>query len=130
MSSVMAPSRVDALLEKAGPSRDKMLQAVIWLADMADFAEMNAVWDAWIPDGHAPARLRRGQARPPGPGGRNHRDRSVLKCLCEKPIKKALPDDVSLASRSVIPKLQRGDKERVHRSAPGKLAISFLVRFI
>lgn len=23
---------------------------------MADFAEMNAVWDAWVPEGHAPAR--------------------------------------------------------------------------
>ena len=49
-------SRVDALLEKAGSSREKMLQAIIWLADMEDFAEMNAVWDAWIPEGHAPAR--------------------------------------------------------------------------
>ena len=49
-------SRVDALLEKAGSSPDQMLQAVIWLADMADFAEMNAVWDAWVPEGQAPAR--------------------------------------------------------------------------
>mgnify|MGYP001138456493 FL=1 len=49
-------SRVDALLEKAGSSREKMLQAIIWLADMEDFAGMNAVWDAWIPEGHAPAR--------------------------------------------------------------------------
>ena len=49
-------SRVDALLEKAGSSREQMLQAVIWLADMNDFAEMNAVWDAWVPEGHAPAR--------------------------------------------------------------------------
>ncbi|WP_147126492.1 RidA family protein [Shimia ponticola] len=49
-------ARVDALLEKAGSSREHMLQAVIWLADMADFAEMNAVWDAWVPEGHAPAR--------------------------------------------------------------------------
>ncbi len=49
-------SRVDALLEKAGSSRAQMLQAVIWLADMADFAEMNAVWDAWVPEGQAPAR--------------------------------------------------------------------------
>ncbi|WP_121630133.1 RidA family protein [Tropicibacter alexandrii] len=48
--------RVDALLAKAGSSRDRMLQVVIWLADMADFAEMNAVWDAWVPEGHAPAR--------------------------------------------------------------------------
>lgn len=49
-------ARVDSLLEEAGTSREKMLQAVIWLADMADFAEMNAVWDAWVPEGHAPAR--------------------------------------------------------------------------
>ncbi len=49
-------ARVDALLADAGSSREHMLQAVIWLADMADFAEMNAVWDAWVPDGHAPAR--------------------------------------------------------------------------
>ncbi len=48
--------RVDALLEKAGSSRGQMLQAIIWLADMADFAEMNAVWDAWVPAGAAPAR--------------------------------------------------------------------------
>ncbi|MEM9939857.1 MAG: RidA family protein [Pseudomonadota bacterium] len=49
-------SRVDALLQEAGSDREHMLQAVIWLADMADFAEMNAVWDALVPAGHAPAR--------------------------------------------------------------------------
>lgn len=48
--------RVDALLEKAGSSRENVLQAIVWLADMADFAEMNEVWDAWVPEGHAPAR--------------------------------------------------------------------------
>ena len=30
--------------------------AQIWMASMADFAEMNAVWDAWVAQGHAPAR--------------------------------------------------------------------------
>jgi enamine deaminase RidA (YjgF/YER057c/UK114 family) len=49
-------ARVDALLEQAGSSRDQILQAIIWVADMADFAEMNAVWDTWVPEGHAPAR--------------------------------------------------------------------------
>jgi enamine deaminase RidA (YjgF/YER057c/UK114 family) len=49
-------ARVDALLEQAGSSREHMLQAIIWLADMADFADMNAVWDVWVPAGHAPAR--------------------------------------------------------------------------
>jgi enamine deaminase RidA (YjgF/YER057c/UK114 family) len=49
-------SRVEALLKQAGSSPEKMLQVIIWLSDMADFAEMNAVWDAWVPQGHAPAR--------------------------------------------------------------------------
>ena len=49
-------SRIEALLEKAGSSPDRILQAIIWLSDMKDFAEMNAVWDAWVPEGHAPAR--------------------------------------------------------------------------
>ncbi len=49
-------ARIDTLLEKAGSSRERILQAVIWLADMDDFDEMNAVWDAWVPEGHAPAR--------------------------------------------------------------------------
>ena len=49
-------ARVDALLAEAGASRETMLQAIIWRADMSDFAEMNAVWDAWVPEGCAPAR--------------------------------------------------------------------------
>lgn len=48
--------KIEALLETAGSSPDKILQAIIWLADMNDFTEMNAVWDAWVPAGHAPAR--------------------------------------------------------------------------
>ena len=49
-------SRIDALLLEAGSDREHILQAIVWLADMSDFAEMNAVWDAWVPSGHAPAR--------------------------------------------------------------------------
>lgn len=49
-------SRIEALLEKAGSSPERILQVIIWLADMQDFAEMNAVWDAWVPEGFAPAR--------------------------------------------------------------------------
>lgn len=49
-------SRVDALLELAGSSRTRILQAIVWVSDMADFAEMNTVWDAWVPAGHAPVR--------------------------------------------------------------------------
>lgn len=49
-------NKVEALLAEAGSDKTRILQCVIWLADMADFAEMNAVWDAWVPEGHAPAR--------------------------------------------------------------------------
>ena len=48
--------KVETLLAEAGSDTTRILQCTIWLADMADFAEMNAVWDAWVPEGHAPAR--------------------------------------------------------------------------
>lgn len=60
-------SRIETLLQQAGSAPDRILQAVIWLADMADFDEMNAVWDAWVPPGHAPARAC-GEARLARPG--------------------------------------------------------------
>ena len=49
-------SRVEALLIMAGSSREKMLRATIWLADMSDFNGLNEIWNAWVPEGHAPAR--------------------------------------------------------------------------
>ena len=49
-------NKVEALLAEAGSDATRILQCTIWLADMADFAEMNAVWDAWVPEDHAPAR--------------------------------------------------------------------------
>ncbi|MDF0544733.1 RidA family protein [Sphingobium sp. H39-3-25] len=49
-------AQVDDLLARTGSDRNHLLSATIWLADMADFAEMNVVWDAWIAQGEAPAR--------------------------------------------------------------------------
>ena len=48
--------QIDALLAKAGSDKTKLLSANIWITDMANFAEMNAVWDAWVAPGHTPAR--------------------------------------------------------------------------
>ncbi|MGB0370190.1 MAG: RidA family protein [Opitutales bacterium] len=48
--------KVDALLQQAGSDREHMLSATVYIRDMKDFAAMNAVWDAWVPEGHAPAR--------------------------------------------------------------------------
>ncbi|GJF32118.1 hypothetical protein KNE206_48180 [Kitasatospora sp. NE20-6] len=47
---------VDALLAEAGSDRTKVLRAEIYLADIKDFAEMNAAWDTWVPAGATPAR--------------------------------------------------------------------------
>ena len=49
-------AKVDALLESVGSSRDHILSATAYIRDMKDFAAMNEVWDAWVPEGHAPAR--------------------------------------------------------------------------
>ncbi|HWK36255.1 RidA family protein [Sphingomonas sp.] len=47
---------IDALLAEAGTDKSRLLQATIWLADMADFGAMNAVWEAWIGGADAPTR--------------------------------------------------------------------------
>lgn len=53
---------IDDLLAKAGTDKSKLLSANIWLTDMATFAEMNTVWDAWLAPGNAPARATVGAA--------------------------------------------------------------------
>lgn len=47
---------VDRLLAQAGSDRGHLLMATLYLADMADYDAMNAVWDDWLPAGCAPAR--------------------------------------------------------------------------
>src|SRR5260221_10966851 len=49
-------AKIDKLLAAAGSDKTKMLSATIWLTDMRDFADMNSVWDKWVPKGCAPAR--------------------------------------------------------------------------
>ena len=52
----VALAEIEALLAKTGSSKDHLLMATIWLADMADFEEMNAVWESWIDPANPPAR--------------------------------------------------------------------------
>ncbi len=49
-------ARIDGLLAEAGTRKSNLLSATIWLADIATFDEMNAVWDAWIDSANPPAR--------------------------------------------------------------------------
>ena len=47
---------IDKLLAEAGTDKTRLLSATIYLTDMATFAEMNAVWQAWVAPGATPAR--------------------------------------------------------------------------
>ena len=53
-SEVLA--KIEDLLARSGSGKHLLLKATIWLADMADFDEMNIVWDAWVADIIPPAR--------------------------------------------------------------------------
>jgi enamine deaminase RidA (YjgF/YER057c/UK114 family) len=48
--------QIDELLKKAGTDKTKLLSATIWLTSVANFSEMNSVWDAWVSPGNTPAR--------------------------------------------------------------------------
>jgi enamine deaminase RidA (YjgF/YER057c/UK114 family) len=47
---------IDKLLAEAGSDKSKLLSATIFLPDLANFAAMNAVWEAWVAPGQPPAR--------------------------------------------------------------------------
>ena len=47
---------IDKHLAKAGSDKSKLLTATIYLPDMKNFPEMNAVWDGWVSAGNTPAR--------------------------------------------------------------------------
>ena len=47
---------IDASLAKAGSDKTRLLHVTIYLPSMADYDGMNAVWDAWVPEGTAPSR--------------------------------------------------------------------------
>ena len=47
---------IDRLLGEVGSDKTCILNCQIYLADMADFPGMNAVWDEWVAAGHTPPR--------------------------------------------------------------------------
>jgi len=58
--------QIDGFLAKAGTDKSKLLTANIWITDMANFAEMNAVWNDWVDPQTPPCRacVRADLARP------------------------------------------------------------------
>ena len=51
-----ALSEIDRLLALAGTDKSKLLSTTLWLADMADFAAVNAIWEQWIDPQNPPTR--------------------------------------------------------------------------
>lgn len=49
-------AKADRLLAKIDAPRSQIVSAMIWLADIADFAGMNEAWEEWIDADHPPAR--------------------------------------------------------------------------
>lgn len=47
---------IDKLLAEAGTDKSRLLMVQIYLADLADFPGMNAVWDDWVIKGQTPPR--------------------------------------------------------------------------
>ena len=47
---------IDRLLMEAGSDKTCILMCQIFIADMAQFPGMNAVWDEWVAAGHTPPR--------------------------------------------------------------------------
>lgn len=49
-------AQMDATLVQLGADRTRLLQITIYLQDLAAAPILNAVWDEWVPAGHAPVR--------------------------------------------------------------------------
>lgn len=47
--------QIDALLAQCGSDKTRLVDATIYLPDMADYAAMNLAWDNWVAPGCAPA---------------------------------------------------------------------------
>lgn len=48
--------KIDALLERHGTQKTRVLSATIYLSDISTFGEMNEIWKKWVPVGATPAR--------------------------------------------------------------------------
>ena len=49
-------AQIDEVLELHGTDNTRILQAQIWLKNISDRPTLNTLWEAWLPEGQAPAR--------------------------------------------------------------------------
>jgi len=48
--------QIDATITQIGSDRTQLLEVLIFLADLADAAALNEIWDEWVSEGHPPIR--------------------------------------------------------------------------
>ena len=49
-------AKIEDLLNQYGSDKEHILSITVYVKDMKDFVDMNSVYDAWVVDGHEPAR--------------------------------------------------------------------------
>lgn len=49
-------AQIDRWLAECGSGKTHILEATVFLADMADYEAVNRAWDAWVDPARAPAR--------------------------------------------------------------------------
>ena len=49
-------AQIDLRLALVGSDRTHLLQVLIYVTDIANVQTLNELWDAWVPEGHAPSR--------------------------------------------------------------------------
>ena len=49
-------AQVDTRLAQLGADKTRLLQVLIYLPEAGDLTTFNEIWDAWVPEGHAPSR--------------------------------------------------------------------------
>jgi enamine deaminase RidA (YjgF/YER057c/UK114 family) len=54
---------IDTRLAEAGTSKEKILEATVFLTDMSEFKGMDAEWQAWMPEGIGASRATVGVAQ-------------------------------------------------------------------
>jgi enamine deaminase RidA (YjgF/YER057c/UK114 family) len=50
-------NQIEKRLQLIGSDRTHLLQVQIFLSDLANGSVLNELWDAWVPEGHAPSRV-------------------------------------------------------------------------
>jgi len=48
--------QIDATLAQVGSNNSRLLEVLIFLADLNDVPTLNELWDDWVPEGHPPIR--------------------------------------------------------------------------